>query len=170
MLPRQVLPRQLYLITRRCTQRQFLLRPETKATNNGFLYCLIDAARRCEIDLLLPCAMSNHDHVDLRSRRSLPGVHRAFSQAPGSQPERPAWPLGELVVVRVDASNPPHRCTQRRALRHLAARGSPALSGCPQCPPTGQLSRLGREPADASRRGTSGWPKRSRPRYAASEA
>ena len=45
MLPRQVLPRQFYLITRRCTQRQFLLRPD-KATNNGFLYCLIDADRK----------------------------------------------------------------------------------------------------------------------------
>jgi hypothetical protein len=53
MLPRQVLPRQFYLITRRCTQRQFLLRPDP-ATNNAFLYCLIDAARRCEIDVLPP--------------------------------------------------------------------------------------------------------------------
>jgi hypothetical protein len=43
MLPRQVLPRQFYLITRRCTQRQFLLRPDGP-TNNAFLYCLIDAA------------------------------------------------------------------------------------------------------------------------------
>ena len=59
MLPRQVLPRQFYLITRRCTQRQFLLRPDA-STNNAFLYCLIDAASRCEIDVLLPCAMSNH--------------------------------------------------------------------------------------------------------------
>ena len=59
MLPRQVLPRQFYLITRRCAQRQFLLRPDP-ATNNAFLYCLIDAASRCEIDVLLPCAMSNH--------------------------------------------------------------------------------------------------------------
>ena len=45
MLPRQVLPRQFYLITRRCSQRQFLLRPDV-ATNNAFLYCLIDAALR----------------------------------------------------------------------------------------------------------------------------
>jgi REP-associated tyrosine transposase len=67
MLPRQVLPRQFYLITRRCTQRQFLLRPD-KATNNGFLYCLIDAALRCEIDVLLPCAMSNHYHVVIYDR------------------------------------------------------------------------------------------------------
>jgi hypothetical protein len=59
MLPRQVLPRQFYLITRRCSQRQFLLRPDT-VTNNAFLYCLIAAALRCEIDVLLPCAMSNH--------------------------------------------------------------------------------------------------------------
>jgi hypothetical protein len=57
MLPRQVLPRQFYLITRRCAQRQFLLRPDT-VTNNAFLYCLIAAALRCEIDALLPCAMS----------------------------------------------------------------------------------------------------------------
>jgi hypothetical protein len=67
MLPRQVLPRQFYLITRRCTQRQFLLRPD-KATNNGFLYCLIDAALRCEIDIVLPCAMSNHYHVVIYDR------------------------------------------------------------------------------------------------------
>jgi putative transposase len=67
MLPRQVLPRQFYLITRRCTQRQFLLRPD-KSTNNGFLYCLIDAALRCEIDIVLPCAMSNHYHVVIYDR------------------------------------------------------------------------------------------------------
>src|SRR6476619_1258225 len=67
MLPRQVLPRQSYLITRRCMQRQFLLRPDA-STNNAFLYCLIDAASRCEIDVLLPCAMSNHYHVVVYDR------------------------------------------------------------------------------------------------------
>jgi len=67
MLPRQVLPRQFYLITRRCTQRQFLLRPDAP-TNNAFLYSLIDAASRCEIDVLLPCAMSNHYHVVIYDR------------------------------------------------------------------------------------------------------
>ena len=35
MLPRQVLPGQFYLITRRCTQRQFLLRPDP-VTNTVF--------------------------------------------------------------------------------------------------------------------------------------
>ena len=67
MLPRQVLPRQFYLITRRCTQREFLLRPDA-ATNNAFLYCLIAAALRCEIEVLLPCAMSNHYHAVIYDR------------------------------------------------------------------------------------------------------
>jgi putative transposase len=58
-LPRQVLPGQFYLITKRCQQRQLLLRPDDE-TNNAFTYCLIDAALRCDIDLLLLCAMSNH--------------------------------------------------------------------------------------------------------------
>jgi hypothetical protein len=39
--------------------RRGLLRPDP-ATNNAFLYCLIAAAVRCEIDVLLPGAMSNH--------------------------------------------------------------------------------------------------------------
>jgi hypothetical protein len=47
--------------------RQFLLRPDGP-TNNAFLYCLIDAASRCEIDVLLPCAMSNHYHVVIYDR------------------------------------------------------------------------------------------------------
>ena len=66
MLPRQVLPHQFYLITRRCTQRQFLLRPDN-ATNNAFLYCLIHAALRSDLEVLLPCAMSNH-HVVIYDR------------------------------------------------------------------------------------------------------
>jgi putative transposase len=67
MLPRQVLPRQFYLITRRCSRREFLLRPDP-ATNNAFLYCLIDAALRCEIDVLMVCVMSNHYHAVIYDR------------------------------------------------------------------------------------------------------
>src|ERR1700748_2101828 len=67
MLPRQVLPRRFYLFPRRCCRRQFLLRPDA-ATNNAFLYCLIDAALRCEIDVVLPCAMSNHYHAVIYDR------------------------------------------------------------------------------------------------------
>ena len=60
--PRQVLPGQFYLLTRRCTQRQFLLRPDG-ITNNAFVYCLGEAAQRFEIDVLLPIAESNHHHT-----------------------------------------------------------------------------------------------------------
>jgi len=65
--PRQVIPGQFYMITRRCTQRQFLLRPDP-ATNNAFTYCLIEAAQRCQIEVLLPCALSNHYHAVIFDR------------------------------------------------------------------------------------------------------
>jgi REP element-mobilizing transposase RayT len=58
-LPREVIPGRFYMVTRRCTQRQFLLRPD-KETNNAFIYCLAEAAQRFGIDVLLPCAMANH--------------------------------------------------------------------------------------------------------------
>lgn len=67
MSPRPVLPRQFYLITRRCTQRQLLLRPDPE-TNNAFTYCLIEAANRYRVEVLLPCAMSNHHHTVIFDR------------------------------------------------------------------------------------------------------
>jgi putative transposase len=65
--PRQVLPGSFYFLTRRCTQRQFLLRPD-EVTNNAFIYCLVEAALRFEIDLLLPMAESNHHHTVIYDR------------------------------------------------------------------------------------------------------
>jgi len=67
MLARQVLPNQFYMINRRCTQRQFLLRPDPE-TNNVFTYCLAEAAQRCQIEVLLSCAMSNHHHTVIYDR------------------------------------------------------------------------------------------------------
>ena len=67
-LPRQVIPGRYYLVTRRCTQRQFLLRPDDE-TNNAFVYCLGDAAQRFEIDVIATCAMSNHHHTVIFDRR-----------------------------------------------------------------------------------------------------
>jgi REP element-mobilizing transposase RayT len=60
--PRQVLANQFYLITRSCTQRQFLLRPDEE-TNNAFAYCLAEAAQRTGITIVLPMAESNHHHT-----------------------------------------------------------------------------------------------------------
>jgi REP element-mobilizing transposase RayT len=50
-----------YLITRRCTQRQFLLRPSLEA-NKTFLYCLAYAAARTGVEVHGFVAMSNHWH------------------------------------------------------------------------------------------------------------
>ncbi len=60
--PREILPGRTYLITRRCTQRQYLLRPDLR-TRLIFDYCLAEAAARHEIELIAWVAMSNHYHA-----------------------------------------------------------------------------------------------------------
>jgi REP element-mobilizing transposase RayT len=62
--PRQILPGTTYLVTRRCSQRQFLLRP-SKLTNELFGYLLAVAAQRFRIDIHAFCVMSNHVHLIL---------------------------------------------------------------------------------------------------------
>lgn len=77
-LPREVIPGRFYMVTRRCTQRQLLLRPD-KETNNAFLYCLAEAAQRFNIDVILPCAMSNHHHTVVFDRHgTLPAFNEHF--------------------------------------------------------------------------------------------
>jgi hypothetical protein len=49
------------MVTRNCTQRQFLLRPH-KETNNAFIYCLAVAAQKYDIDVIDFIQMSNHLH------------------------------------------------------------------------------------------------------------
>ncbi len=60
--PRQVLPGATYLVTRRCAQRQFLLRP-SRVTNQIFLYILALAAERYRIAVHAFCVLSNHVHL-----------------------------------------------------------------------------------------------------------
>jgi len=55
------------MITRSCTQRQFLLRPD-EITNEAFLYCLAEAAQRYDIDIVLPMAEANHHHTTIYDR------------------------------------------------------------------------------------------------------
>lgn len=62
--PRQILPGTSYLVTRRCAQRQFLLRPSPR-TNSIFRYVLAVAARRFGIQVHAFCVMSNHFHLVL---------------------------------------------------------------------------------------------------------
>jgi putative transposase len=67
MLPRQIVPGQFYMLTRRTAQRQFVLRPDDE-TNETFLYCLAEAAQRFAIDIILPSVLSNHHHTVLFDR------------------------------------------------------------------------------------------------------
>lgn len=60
-VPRAILPGQTYLVTRRCTQRQFLLTP-TEQTNAIASYCLGLATKHTGVLLNAVCIMSNHWH------------------------------------------------------------------------------------------------------------
>jgi len=70
-MPRPVIPGETVMITRRCTQRQFLLRPSpTVTTIVG--YCLAVAAERYGVQVHAVCVLSNHLHLvitDLRGTR-----------------------------------------------------------------------------------------------------
>jgi len=56
------LPGETHLVTRRCAQRQFLLRPSA-LVNQVFLYCLAVAAARFGVLVHAVCVMSNHWHL-----------------------------------------------------------------------------------------------------------
>jgi len=74
--PRQVLAGTSYLVTRRCFQRQLLLRP-SDSTTTTFTFVLAVAARRFGIRLHAFCVLSNHFHIVLTD----PGAQLpAFSQ------------------------------------------------------------------------------------------
>ncbi len=60
--PRRVLPGTVYLITRRCSERRFFLRP-SKIVNEIFLYVLALAAKRHGVVVHVLCVLSNHAHL-----------------------------------------------------------------------------------------------------------
>src|SRR5512142_2671348 len=62
--PRQVVPGTTYLVSRRCSQRQFLLKPSA-LTNLIFKFVLAVAAARYGVLIHAACVMSNHYHLVL---------------------------------------------------------------------------------------------------------
>jgi putative transposase len=66
-LPRRVLPNRTYLITRRCSERRFFLRPDPQITQI-FEYLLAVACERHEILLHGFVCMSNHYHLVITDR------------------------------------------------------------------------------------------------------
>jgi putative transposase len=63
-LPREVVPGRDYMITRRCSERRFFLRPD-EATNNTFIYCLALAVQRSKVEVTFSEAMANHHHTGI---------------------------------------------------------------------------------------------------------
>ena len=63
MRPRQILPGATYLVTRRCTQRQFLLTPTTRQHVQAFAYCLAYAAIKTGVYIHAVIVMGNHYHI-----------------------------------------------------------------------------------------------------------
>lgn len=61
MLPRPIIPGATYLITRRCTQRQFWLHP-CALTNQIVRYCVAFASNRYGVQVHAVCVLSNHWH------------------------------------------------------------------------------------------------------------
>jgi putative transposase len=106
-LPREVLPGQTYMITRRCTQRQFLMRPD-KETNNAFIYCLAEAAARFGIEVLFTAAMSNHHHTGVYDPEGnypafLEHFHKLFAKCQNALRGRweNFWSSEQTSVVRL---------------------------------------------------------------------
>jgi REP element-mobilizing transposase RayT len=87
--PRPILPGATYLVTRRCTQRQFLLVPKRRTTQI-FHYCLAYAAQRTGVEVHAVIVMSNHYHLVVTDPR---GVLPLFVEC-----------LNKLVAKCVNAS------------------------------------------------------------------
>ncbi len=76
--PRNIQPARYWFISRRCTQRTFLLRPSA-TTDAVFRYCLAASAKRHGIEVVAYCVMSNHYHAVVRdTRAALPAFLRDF--------------------------------------------------------------------------------------------
>jgi putative transposase len=61
-LPRAIVPGRSYLITRRCSERRFFMRPD-RETNNAFIYCMALAARKSKVGIVCAGTTSNHYHA-----------------------------------------------------------------------------------------------------------
>src|SRR5688572_20218845 len=59
--PRRIIPGSFWMVTRRCLERRFFLRPD-KDTTNAFLYVLAVAAERTGVQVVMVSVLSNHHH------------------------------------------------------------------------------------------------------------
>lgn len=74
--PRQVLAGATSLVTRRCAERRFFLKP-SKTVNQVFLYLLALAAQRFGVEVHAFCVLSNHFHLIVTDPDArLPAFHQ----------------------------------------------------------------------------------------------
>src|SRR5881394_1880145 len=83
-LPRQIKPGRCYMITRRCSERRFFMRPDAD-TNNAFIYCMAVAAKKSAVGVVFFLAMSNHYHAGVidnegRLPEFLEHFHKLFAK------------------------------------------------------------------------------------------
>src|SRR5512140_988312 len=83
-LPRAIIPGRRYLVTRRCSERRFLMRPD-REPNNAFIYCMALAAKKSGVGIVCVGTTSNHYHavvVDNRGRlpEFLEHFHKLFAK------------------------------------------------------------------------------------------
>lgn len=95
------------MLTRRCTQRMFLLRPDA-ATNNAFMYCLAVAAALFGIDVLYTMVESNHHHTVIFDRHGyvsafLEHFHKLVARSQNALRGRweNFWASGEPCITRL---------------------------------------------------------------------
>ncbi|XXX77458.1 transposase [Sorangium sp. So ce134] len=108
--PRRLIAGSTYLVTRRCTQRQMMLRPSVE-TNQVFLYCLAVAAERTRIELHAFVVMSNHWHAVLtdpeaRLPQFLQLLHRLVARCMNASLGRTEnfWSADHASVVALESA------------------------------------------------------------------
>ena len=133
--PRRIMPETTSMLTRRCTQRQFLMRPDDEM-NNAFLYCVIEAAQKFGISLILPQMMSTHHHtveflvLTTEVTESLPRGHaeRALASRPDDR---------RSTARQRDQQSRGHSTAARRISRRRLDHGQGSV---PRSPPLAERS------------------------------
>lgn len=107
-MPRQIIPGSSYMITRRCSERRFFLRPDSYITQ-ALVYCLAFAARRFGVICHCGVALSNHWHLVVTDPsgnvcRFVAFVHLLIAKAVNVYRGRweSMWAAGCCSIVRLE--------------------------------------------------------------------
>jgi putative transposase len=109
--PRKIVPGEIYFITRRCSRREYLLRPDEE-TNAIFDYCLGEAIARFGLGLIAWKLMSNHYHAIIHDPKGclpafLEHFHKMVARVMNARWQRSEnfWSSEETCVTRLVSNN-----------------------------------------------------------------